>query len=378
MSKQVINTGNTANDGTGDTLRGAAIKINANFTEVYDSSQAAFGKANSGYDLANSAYAYANASVTLITQELVSNVEFIAAINSSQNTDITGISSLASASFAKANNSGSFANGAFTVANTATTTSGNAYVTANGAFDKANVAYNIANNSLNVQTGGTISGDINLGTNQLKFGSGDVYEFSDSLLFNTHQNKALSIKTSILDGFDEVVYNWTFGANGKLIFPDNTLQTTAFTTGISNTIIGTGVYANGAFSKANDAYSLANSAFAYANTLISDTMVDPWARQQANDAFTAANTAPFDQTLNTTDNVQFFSVTTNQVSNTGNVTVITSVGTGNTTFTFTGAGELVFPDGSPQNSAALSLADFKFIVASSTDFADFQTRIAAL
>jgi len=378
MSKQVINTGTAANDGTGDTLRGAAIKINSNFTELYESAQSAFGKANSGYELANAAYAYANASAVLITQELSSNVDFIAAINSTQNTTITTVTALTTNAYNKANNSGSFANGAFTVANSATTTSGNAYVTANGAFDKANVAYNIANNSLNVQTGGSISGDITLGTNQLKFGSGDVYEYSDSLLLNPHQNKALSIKTSILDGFNELTYGWTFGANGTLIFPDNTLQTTAFTTGISNTIIGTGVYANGAFSKANDAYSLANSAFAYANTLISDTMVDPWARQQANDAFTAANTAPFDQTLNTTDNVQFFSVTTNQVSNTGNVTVITSVGTGNTTFTFTGAGELVFPDGSPQTSAALSLADFKFIVASSTDFADFQTRIAAL
>ena len=36
MAKQVINSGTIANDGTGDTLRVAADKINSNFTEVYD------------------------------------------------------------------------------------------------------------------------------------------------------------------------------------------------------------------------------------------------------------------------------------------------------------------------------------------------------
>ena len=35
MTKQVISTGSSANDGTGDTLRSAGTKINANFTEIY-------------------------------------------------------------------------------------------------------------------------------------------------------------------------------------------------------------------------------------------------------------------------------------------------------------------------------------------------------
>ena len=35
MAKQTINTGSSANDGTGDTLRQAGNKINQNFTEVY-------------------------------------------------------------------------------------------------------------------------------------------------------------------------------------------------------------------------------------------------------------------------------------------------------------------------------------------------------
>ena len=36
MAKQVISTGSSANDGTGDTLRQAGTKINANFTEIYN------------------------------------------------------------------------------------------------------------------------------------------------------------------------------------------------------------------------------------------------------------------------------------------------------------------------------------------------------
>lgn len=35
MTQQTIATGSAANDGTGDTLRSAGTKINANFTEVY-------------------------------------------------------------------------------------------------------------------------------------------------------------------------------------------------------------------------------------------------------------------------------------------------------------------------------------------------------
>jgi hypothetical protein len=35
MAQQVINTGTTANDNTGDTLRGSWIKANANFDELY-------------------------------------------------------------------------------------------------------------------------------------------------------------------------------------------------------------------------------------------------------------------------------------------------------------------------------------------------------
>lgn len=36
MAQQTISVGTSANDGTGDSLRSAGTKINANFTELYD------------------------------------------------------------------------------------------------------------------------------------------------------------------------------------------------------------------------------------------------------------------------------------------------------------------------------------------------------
>ena len=53
MAKQTINVGSAANDGTGDTLRAAAQKVNSNFTEVYATSQASFEKANTASDAVN-------------------------------------------------------------------------------------------------------------------------------------------------------------------------------------------------------------------------------------------------------------------------------------------------------------------------------------
>src|SRR5210317_1256258 len=43
MAKQTINIGTSANDGTGDTLRDGADKINDNFTELYDGAGVADG-----------------------------------------------------------------------------------------------------------------------------------------------------------------------------------------------------------------------------------------------------------------------------------------------------------------------------------------------
>jgi len=98
--------------------------------------------------------------------------------------------------------------------------------------------------------------------------------------------------------------------------------------------------------------------------------------------------AAFDQDLNTTADVTFNSITTDTFASAGagapeiasdtTVSIITDAGNTAQTWLFDTNGTLTFPDSSIQLGAAISIADLKVLVAASTDFADFQTRIAAL
>ena len=51
MAKQTVGIGSAANDGTGDTLRAGADKINDNFTEIYN----ALGNGTTLTDIINTA-----------------------------------------------------------------------------------------------------------------------------------------------------------------------------------------------------------------------------------------------------------------------------------------------------------------------------------
>ena len=73
MTKQVINVGSAANDGTGDTLRAASQKINANFTEVYTTAQLAYDAANT--KVAKSGDTISIAGFTLLNISLVNPVK---------------------------------------------------------------------------------------------------------------------------------------------------------------------------------------------------------------------------------------------------------------------------------------------------------------
>jgi hypothetical protein len=79
---------------------------------------------------------------------------------------------------------------------------------------------------------------------------------------NLYAHTTVQIRTNTTG----VSNNWTFGADGTLTFPDNTVQTTAYTGGATGTDNLARSIANSAFSTANSALSIANSAFAQANT----------------------------------------------------------------------------------------------------------------
>jgi len=143
MSQQDINYGTTPNDGTGDTLRNAAIKINSNFSETYQTSSLAYTSANN-----------------------------INGVNITQNTNISSAQSYANGAFEQANSAAEFANGAFEQANSAAEF-------ANGAFAQANSAAQTI--PQNAQTG-----DYTL----------TLSDAGDFIYYNGSQNTTLYIPTT--------------------------------------------------------------------------------------------------------------------------------------------------------------------------------------
>jgi hypothetical protein len=142
-----------------------------------------------------------------------------------------------------------------------------------------------------------------------------------------YANTTVQIRTNTAG----VSKNWTFGADGTLTFPDNTVQTTAATNIDSyarNTANTANNQAASAFSKANTATTLAQAAYNFANTIVSDTQIDPLARSIANSAFAKANTSvTYNQSLNTSNTVSFAGVTV-----TGNTTVQHVIPSANVTY----------------------------------------------
>lgn len=184
MSKQVINVGTAANDGTGDTLRAACVKINSNFTEVYDTVQAAFDRANtantisvqSAYDHANAAYDFAN-------------------------TSAANANSLFWSSFASVNV-------AFESANNFTSNVERIAISAN------NVCANLANVALSGEYADLIDSptDISYFTN-------DVRYVNYILASNTIRANIVSSNVTLPVRVTANLKHWEFGTEGSLLFP---------------------------------------------------------------------------------------------------------------------------------------------------------------
>jgi hypothetical protein len=185
MAQKTINVGTVANDGTGDTIRGAFTNVNANFTEVYanisnltasiagidldqnTTIQASFNTANNAYQSSNVVFDHSN-----LTYNAVNSLFTVAnAAYNNANVGLIAANSYASSVGAAGNNYASIiaannavgANGwtntisstIYAWANSTFTTQSNTsiiYNTTNSAFDKANTALQ--------NTSGTLSGNI--------------------------------------------------------------------------------------------------------------------------------------------------------------------------------------------------------------------------
>jgi hypothetical protein len=69
MAKQTINVGSTANDGTGDTLRASFVKVNENFTEVYNNTPALYLNKTRGVENNTSTYVLSSSVLIDTTNE---------------------------------------------------------------------------------------------------------------------------------------------------------------------------------------------------------------------------------------------------------------------------------------------------------------------
>lgn len=88
MVKQVINVGDTPNDGTGDSIREGMIKVNENFTDLYDNYQTEAGLSANVAKLTSNSTSYVG---SVSAANVVSNAQLIA--NLANYTTTTGLGS---------------------------------------------------------------------------------------------------------------------------------------------------------------------------------------------------------------------------------------------------------------------------------------------
>lgn len=168
MAQNTVNTGTTANDGTGDPLRSAFIKINDDITEIFSDvannaaniaslvitvdttdgellalTSIAFDTANQAYDFSNAQYTAMNAAFTMANTV---NSNFYGAVVNSAAAFAMANSTVVrtNAIYSLTNVSFNVANAAFNLANTLDPTALSIIANATAAFDQSNLAFQLA------------------------------------------------------------------------------------------------------------------------------------------------------------------------------------------------------------------------------------------
>jgi microcystin-dependent protein len=176
MAQNTVNTGTTANDGTGDTLRAAFIKINDDITEIFFNvanntsnianlvvsvdtadgellalSSIAFDTANQAYDFSNAQYTAMNAAFTMANT--VNSLFYGAVVNSAAAFAMANSTVVrTNAVYTLTNSSFNVANAAFNLANTLDPTASGARQVAS--FDRANLAFQLAGEAFDMANAG--------------------------------------------------------------------------------------------------------------------------------------------------------------------------------------------------------------------------------
>ena len=284
---------------TGANLIGYAVNTTTNL--IWTTANSAWSKANNSYDVANSAWATAN---SIVVPSLAGY-----AVNTTTNL----IWTTANSAWSSANSAQSLAQAAYNYANTIvsdTQIDPLARSTANGAFDKANNAYDVANAAWAYAN--TIVSDTQIDPLARSTANGafdkanNSYDVANAAWATANAAYTVANTTTIIYATANSAWskaNNAFDVGNSAWYVANVAYDTA-NAAYQNS--------NSAFSQANTANTLAGSAFAKANNAY-DVGNSAWAH--ANAAYNYANSLT-DQTLNTSDNVSFATLTV-----TGNTTV---------------------------------------------------------
>ena len=284
-------SGGTSVDSVARTTANAAFDA-ANSANVL--AQAAFDFANTANIKVDSAYAFANIANTTADASFAkanaANVLAQASFDFANTANIKVDSAFAfanianikvDAAFTQANAANVLAQAAFDKANTSNTTADASFAKANAANVLAESAFVRANNSLNVQSGGSVTGDVTVTGNltvvgQTVYANTATVVIADNILtLNAAINQASaptvnagieidrgsSDNVSIL--WNETSDTWTFTNDGSnyLEIADAARLNSAFA--LANTANTT---ADAGFAKANSANVIAQAAFDFANT----------------------------------------------------------------------------------------------------------------
>ena len=273
LAQDSFNFANTANikvDSAFAFANIANIKVDAAFTKANAANvlaQASFDFANTANIKVDSAYAFANTvNIKVDSAYAFANIANIKV----------------DASFTQANAANVLAEAAFNKANTSNTTADAAFAKANAANVLAQSAFARANNSLNVQSGGTITGDTTVTGNLTIIGTTIYANTITALIADNLLTLNASIGQASAPTVNAGIEVDRGSSDNVSILWNETSDTWTFTNDGSNYLeIADAARLNSAFALANTANIKVDSAYAFAN--IANTTADA--------SFTKANTA---------------------------------------------------------------------------------------
>ena len=265
----------------GTTSGGIPLALESSLSANSISVIAAFAKANAANVLAQAGSTLANtANTTADAAFAKANAANVLAQAGS--TLANTANTTADAAFAKANAANVLAQAGSTLANTANTTADAAFAKANAANVLAQSAFARANNSLNVQSGGTITGDTTVTGNLTIIGTTIYANTITALIADNLLTLNASIGQASAPTVNAGIEVDRGSSDNVSILWNETSDTWTFTNDGSNYLeIADAARLNSAFALANTANIKVDSAYAFAN--IANTTADA--------SFTKANSA---------------------------------------------------------------------------------------